>query len=539
MKAKKKCFVLAGGFLLGSLALASLGGCNGNGGNSAADSRSSAANSVSSSADLSGLAEDLEFDDAGKPIFDNVELSVWSIVGSPDDVVFKKLIDAFNDEYLGQIKLNVTYIGHFDYYNTLDTTWQNDFASAPDVCFMHNEKTTEYAYKGYLYPLTDEFFAKTKNSLDFTNVFPNIDRVTKFDAVRYAVPIDGHGFLTQFRQDIIKKNSLGFDHNTRYIPESYAEYLSLLKSLRAKADAGTLYIRNINKGSNHAWKYAAASSFYPSFTQSTDPDGLSSLYANGGSLCTEDHKTVTFQNNAGFQSYLTDQVNRWNDKLIGENGTSTELFGQGNIAMFSEGPWWVSQTYDPNWNNSELTTVNAALGVTQDDVDNFPKPYTASHPKGWWTIPANSSLDTANQWYGNGHAISLTKHLTSWTKAAAALEFARWYTQGKNANTGIYNLATWTTGGHLPAWKNVYASTDYQSILANSMTLQALGDPSAIIAMEDIPYETTVFNGLSSACTQVISALKSESGCTNAEAVQIMNDTAASTQASLDLLYEG
>jgi ABC-type glycerol-3-phosphate transport system substrate-binding protein len=536
MKAKKNLLVLAGGILLGGMALSSLGGCSGNGSGSIAGSQSGAS---ASSADFSGLTDDLDFDDNGKPLFDNVELSVWSIVGSPDDVIYKKLIDAFNNEYLGQIKLNVTYVGNYDYYNTLDTTWQNDFASAPDVCFMHNEKTTEYAYKGYLYPLTEAFLAKTQCSLDFTQAFPNIDRVTKFNGVRYAVPVDGHGFLTQFRQDIIKKNGLGFDNNTRYIPESYAEYLTLLQGLRAKADAGTLSIRNINKGQNHAWKYATKASFYPSFTQSTDPDGLSSLYANGGALCSEDHKIVTFQNNPGFKSYLTDQVNRWNSKLIGESGTNTELFGEGNIAMFSEGPWWVAQTYDPNWNNAELTTANASLGVSQDDVDNYPKPYTASHPKGWWTIPANASLGTASQWYGNGHAISLTKHLTSWTKAAAALEFAKWYTQGKNADTGIYNLATWTTGGHLPAWQNVYQSTDYQNIRAKNMTLQALGDPSDIIAMEDIPYETTVFNGLASSCSQVISALKSDSGCTETAALQILSDTAASTQASIDLLYEG
>lgn len=541
--------VLASGVMLGVFAL-SLQGCGGSAGglsipgSSAAGNSSAATTSAGSQAsssasdDDSMLTNDLEYGDDGKPLFDNVQLNVWSIIGSPDDVVFKKLIQAFNNEYLGQIQLNVTYVGHFDYYNTLETTWQNDPASAPEVCFMHNEKTTQYAYKGYLYPIMDKFYEKTKVSFDFAQAYDNINRVTLYDGTRYAIPVDAHGFVTQFRQDIIKKNNLGFENNTRFIPNSRAEYQTLLEGLRAKADAGNLYIRNINKGENHTWKLADKTAFFPEFTQSTDPDGLGALYANGGTMASDDHKKITFQNNNGFKTYLTDQVNRWNNKLMGENGTNTEGFGNGNCAIFSEGPWWIAQTYTPNWNNAELRTVSTTLGVSQDDVDNYSYPLTSSHPIGWWTTDEYASSATAKKWYGNGHAISFTKRITSYTKLAAAMTFAKWYTQGKDADKGTYNLATWTTGGHVPAWKNVYNSTEYQTLLASNVTLQSLGNPEDIIAMEDIPYESTVFNGVNSAVAQVQSALKSTAGCTVDQAVQLLNDVASSTQDSLDSLYE-
>ena len=92
------------------------------------------------------------------------------------------------------------------------------------MCFMHNEKTATYAQKGYLYALSDETLHELGSNLDFSNVYENIDRVTKYNNVRFAVPVDAHGFITNFRTDIILKNGLGFDGNTRAIPKSRAEY---------------------------------------------------------------------------------------------------------------------------------------------------------------------------------------------------------------------------------------------------------------------------------------------------------------------------
>ena len=108
-------------------------------------------------------------------------------------------------------------------------------------------------------PLTEEVLEKSNCQLDFSNVYEGIDRVNMYNGTRYSMSVDAHGFLTYFRQDIIKKNNLGFENNTRYIPESKAEYQSLLEGLTNKAKAGQLYTRDINKGQDHSWKIAPAS----------------------------------------------------------------------------------------------------------------------------------------------------------------------------------------------------------------------------------------------------------------------------------------
>ena len=481
---------------------------------------------------------DLEVDD-GEPYFEEeIVIKVWSINGDPDKAVQQKLFAAFNEQYLGAIRIEYNHIGHFDFYSSLDTTWMTDRESIPDILFMHNEKTIQYAAKEYMWPL-DPFFGDdvTGVEFDFSQTYKNIDRVTKWEGNRYAIPVDAHGFLTSIRQDIIKKNGLGFDNNTRFIPESRAEYQSLLEGLRAKADAGDLWIRDLNKGSDHAWKKANAGSFYPEFMQSTDPDGLSALYANGGTLASEDQTKVTYHENKGFQTYLTDQVDRYNNRLMGD-GTNTAMFGLGNTVMFSEGPWYLSMQYDKMWNNAELTRAGQ-LGVTAEDAADpvYSKPYIAAHPQDWWTLEENMDLDTAGKWYGNGHSISITRQCTSLKKIAAALVFAHWYTQELDVNGEKHNLTTWCSSGHVPAWKNVYESEDYKAEYADNMTLRALGDPADIMAMEGLVYETTVFNSLTGAISSAQTEIKG--GKSTIESVtKIVNDTASSLQAMLEMMQE-
>ena len=498
--------------------------------------------------DISNLDNDIEYEDDGvTPMFVGVEVKIWSIIGDPDLSVLRTLIDEFNMEYRGKIKMTLTSIGHSDFYNTLDTTWSLAPEDMPDLLLMHNEKTAEYANKEMLLPL-DKVMDTYNYEWDLSQLYENIDRGQFWKGKRFGIPVDAHGFLTHFRQDIIKKNGLGFDGNTRFIPETRAEYQSLLEALYNKANsADGLLVRNILKGNDHAWRKVNPSQFFPEFNQSTDPDGLGAIYANGGSLTVNDGKTIAFHQNTGFRTYLTDIVDRWNNHLMGEPGTNVEGFSAGNCVMFNEGPWWTSLNYDPNMNLKELRvadggtwdSVGVNLGVSEEDATDpiISQPMVAMNSAGFWTLEENMGLETADSWYGNGHAFSITRRCASATTALAALEFAKWYAQGKD-DDGHYHLAKWATGGHVPAWKNVFNDEHYQSVHQGDLTLRALGDPAKIIAMEPLPYETTVFNAVANAVNNVIMGCKGGTVLTHEDALALLDELAESTQFSLDMLYE-
>lgn len=144
-------------------------------------------------------------------------------------------------------------------------------------------------------------------------------------------------------------------------------------------------------------------------------------------------------------------------------------------------------------------------------------------------------IENANKWYGNGHAISITRHANSMKKVAAALTFIKYYTQGINEKNQ-YNLTNWCSSGHIPAWKNVYQSDDYKTMVENNVTCKALGNPEDIIAMEGVAYESTIFNALATAIGNVQTEYKKPTGCTVDKAKEIINDTVLSAQAMLDMM---
>lgn len=497
------------------------------------------------------IVDDLPRGEDGKfdaTLLENVQLNLWSVIGLPDQEILLDLIKEFNKQYAGMIEIKVTSVGHYDYYNALDSTYANDYSNFPDVCLMHNEKNIEYALKGYFYPL-DELIDKTGIGIDFANAYDNIEKTTIHDGKHYGIPIDAHGYLTQIRQDIIKKNGLGFDGNTRFVPQNYEEYQTLLEGLRALADSGELWVRNINLDQDHSWyqlkngnpnldaaAQATVDNFYPVFFHSQESDNLTALYVNGGSLLDANGK-VAFQNNEGLKQYITDHVNRFNSKLYGDAGNKEAAFPTGQVVMFSEGPWQVANTYDIWWNNKQLSTAGK-LGVTEEDAADpiYANPYTVARP--YYMADDSAPAETASKWYGNGHVITVTKKVTSMQKVAAALIFAEWLTQGQDEN-GNYNLTEWCKAGHLPAWQNVYESDSYQAAAAKSITLTAMGDPADIIALESTRYATTLIAGLTTAVGDIQSQLLSVDGCTVELALEKLLATANSTQEAINLLNLG
>jgi len=497
-----------------------------------------------------GIVDDLPRDENGEFVADyleGIELNMWSVIGQPDQDTLLKLVKEFNKEYSGMIEIKVTSVGHYDYYNALDSTYANDYGNFPDICFMHNEKNIEYALKGYFYPL-DDLIAETGVGIDFANAYDNIEKTTIHEGKHYGIPVDAHGYLTQIRQDIIKKNGLGFDNNTRFIPNSYEEYQTLLEGLRALADSGELWVRNINLDQDHSWyqlkdgnpnldaaAVATTDNFYPAFFHSQESDNLTALYVNGGSLV-DANGDVSFHKNEGLTQYVTDLVDRYNTGLYGDAGNKEAAFPTGQIVMFSEGPWMVANTYDIWWNNKQLST-SGKLGVTEEDANDpvYQNPYAVARP--YYMAAEGAPAETASKWYGNGHVITLTKKITSMQKVAAALIFAEWLTQAQD--DGNYNLTTWCKAGHVPAWKNVYESDSYKEAEANSITLQAMGDPEQIIALESSQYATTLISGLTTAVGNVSAQLLSADGCTPTKAKQTLDEIAQSTQEALNLLKLG
>ena len=79
--------------------------------------------------DTTSLVDDLPRDESGNfdvTLLENVQLNLWSVIGNPDQETLLNLVKEFNKEYAGMIEIKVTSVGHYDYYNALDSTYAND-----------------------------------------------------------------------------------------------------------------------------------------------------------------------------------------------------------------------------------------------------------------------------------------------------------------------------------------------------------------------------------------------------------------------------
>ena len=113
MKFKKTVFTFFAALAAMGIALTSCGGGNGGG--------AGGGGSIDDDPVFDG---ELEYDDDGEIIYDNVEVTMWSIIGDPDLTIHKKLVEKFNDEYAGQIYIKLVSQAHADYYPALETTWK-------------------------------------------------------------------------------------------------------------------------------------------------------------------------------------------------------------------------------------------------------------------------------------------------------------------------------------------------------------------------------------------------------------------------------
>lgn len=479
--------------LLSVASLALLASCSNQGGD---DSTGGSGNNsgVTLGPSIENLSDDIQRDSDGNVVFQNVELDMMSVIGAPDNAVLNGLIDQFNTTYEGQIHINVNETGQNDYYTSLTQTMESDPESLPDITLMHDHKYSEYAYKNLFYPLED-IFAKSSSSIDWDDLYSNMATTVTIGQKHYGLPLDGHGTIMIYRQDIIAKNQLNVtdgvewkdsEGNPRYVPQGRDEFRSMLQKAQDMKNAGTLQTRNLQEGgTSAAWTTANKQTFHPTYwlAMGGNEDGftMSALYNNNATISSVENggRTVSFAENAGLKSYMSWMLGMANEGMMGDTSDYKSDFLTGDTIVAGEGPW-------------NISTYTAATGTDWASDDSEKNVIGIGNYGGFLTLPENDNGANANKWYGTGHAFGITSHVTSWTKALAASEFMSWLISPQH-------LAEWSKGGHAPAWKSAYESDIYKKVLntkdATGATLRGIGDPSNIMTLEPIRYPSTVQNG--------------------------------------------
>ena len=483
MKFKKLLTVMLSAVMMTVPAFATVACTNGGGGGNALDN----------------VVNDLEFNEYGEPIFNNVQLKVWSIIGNPDDTYFAQVNTMFNDYYRGNgVTATVSPIANADFYTQLSNTINTDIENAPDVVIFHSERLPMLAASDVILPM-DTFYSALGEGSTFSvdNYVKTVMDECYYNGKIYGVPLDMHAGVWYCRQDILEKNGLE-------VPHTLSEFVEVNNELIKLYNAGNLWYRGLEKTS-----WTKAKDFGSEYTPvvMSAAGGIetgwipqTAVLQNGGKLTKAngypDWKTEGLQNvmemfrdwqNGTGDFKGTPYAGKFVDPLSSPETVWSNLSSGKSVFSF-EGTWWTE---------SRLNEYESVLLNKTDDAGNTYNPLTIISPSKMFAL--DESKDYASNVYGVGHCVSICRSVTSKTKCVAAALYAQFVTE---------NSEEYTRGGHLPANKSVLNSDKLKSMSHYERYLNKMGNPDDFVMLGGTEYYSAVYECLKNVYADVFLSTK-------------------------------
>ena len=372
------------------------------------------------------------------------------------------LTNAFNAENESGITVERLGGAQWDtYYDALNSAYAGD--GAPDVAVMHGSRLTDYAQRGLVLPLDDQFEA-TGTEID--DAAEAARAAVSYEDTTYGVPFDLHAGLAHLNVDLFKQAGLVDAEGNPKIPTSTEEFLADAETMKAKTGKNYFGAARVKDGLTvHMWR--------------------SLVEQQGGSVIAEDGSEASVDTPEAREAL--EFVNTVFEKYADGNQTydaAQSAFLSGETAMLFNGTWAVDQ-YDRE--------------ATFDyKVTDFPTLY--DEPAVWadshmWVLPKQKEGDPA--------------------KYRAGLEFINYLYD----HSGDWAIHT----GHLAARTSVLESPEYQQApqranyfetgTTNARTVPAISNWSGamdamVASLDSIWFEgKSVDEGLKTADTEVNSVL--------------------------------
>jgi multiple sugar transport system substrate-binding protein len=241
-----------------------------------------------------------------------ITLEFWNGFTGPDGADMKNIVDRFNKENEGSIKIKTQTMPWGTFYDKIRTVVSQ--GKAPDVAIMHLDQIPGMASKNVLTELDTLAADLQMVEEDF---IPQVWQAGMYEGKRYAIPLDVHPLALYYNVDLLKK--AGYDAP----PTTYEEFVEMSKAM--------------TKGDE--WGFAMPT-LWPS-----QLIYFSSLYQHGGESVSPDGLTPLYNSDAGVEALqkMVDLVFKHNvsPKDIQQDGEVT-LFRQGKVGFHLNGIWMIN-----------------------------------------------------------------------------------------------------------------------------------------------------------------------------------------------------
>lgn len=355
---------------------------------------------------------EVEKDSDGNVIFDNVDISLSTIVSGVDEEAFSGLVAKFNAEYEGQIRVTVSNIAQESFDETVASQISKD-SNAPDFIMSHQKRLKSMADMKLLQPFEDSFeLSGIEISMnDFSNNIAEYAGLG-YDNYTYGIPVDAQSCVIYYNKQLL-------DAYGGQLPQSHDELIKLCERVANEKKITPIAI-------------STEDAFFSDYVFNT------AILQNGGALYGDDYRANWYDDETNRQAFkdgldsirdLTEHSPKLAEYGLGESASLNEFLNN-RALFFVSMPWYFSdivEGYASTNGGTVESVLNENIGVTS--------------MANWFAL--KEGTEDAKKIYGDSHFFAMSATVEKAEVKAAICEFIRWFTT--NAEVG----ATWAEAGHV------------------------------------------------------------------------------------------
>lgn len=372
--------------------------------------------------------------DGGKVVFDNVNLSMMTVVNGADYTALKEIINKFNAEYKGRIRIDVRNTTQEKFVSTVTTAVAQNQNPA-DILMSHQNALQALATEYQCIQPFNEAMEKSGVTISLSDYADGLSKYADlgYEGYTFGIPVDAQSMVVLYNKELLGENAL---------PTNHAEAVALCNTLKSQSITPIVWPAGEETETN----------FFAEYIWTT------ALLQNGATLYNASGDRVSWgegENATAFQNAMTAIRDFQNAGASLSDGKTkaTNQFVTGKAAFFVYEPWLV---------NNVIKSFAEKKGIS---VEECMETYIgATSIANWFALDANSA--TANTIFGDSHFFAMSKSVQSIEKKAAIVEFVKWFTT--NVEVGV----EWAKAGHVTASKVVGADAAYtgDAFIANYTT---------------------------------------------------------------------
>lgn len=370
-----------------------------------------------------GSTGELQFDENGKVIFNNVSIRLETVVNGEDKDAFNALVETFNLEYNNRIRVNYVNTGATVYESTVaqEINYNNN---APDLIMSHQKSHKNFQVNQLIQPL-DDIISKSGIQINMSNYADGLAQYSKLGTSNlYSVPIDAQTMVVVYNKKVLA--DLG-----KTVPTNRQELLDVCAAYKTQTG-------------NPAIAWATGGDYFGNYVY------LTACLQNGAKLYDENTLKVDWYSNQENRAALQDAsesirtlINDGYAQINKSDSDNLNSFMNGNSLFYFLCPWTLTslvKSYSEQKKIDEATLFSDYIG--------------GACVSGWFAMKDNAQKDYL---FGDSHFFAMSKTCTDVNKQAAILEFINWFTT--NADAG----QEWAKAGHVSASKVITAANEYKN----------------------------------------------------------------------------